>query len=233
MFAAPTAAEWSAILLSLEVAFTATLCAFPFALAAAWWLARSTSPVKTVVEAVISLPLVLPPVVVGYALLLTFGRNGPVGAVLREIGIALPFSWGGAVLAAAVMGFPLMVRAMRLSLEAVTPELEEAAATLGASPLRRMRTIILPLAAPGLIAGSVLCFARALGEFGATITFAGNIPGTTRTVPLAVYSLLQSPGGEMAVARLAIFSVIIAFAALIAGEWLARRQATRKPEARS
>lgn len=233
MFAAPTAAEWSAVLLSLEVALAATVIAFPFALAVAWWLARTQSPAKSVVEAMVSLPLVLPPVVVGYALLLTFRRNSPLGEMLGAIGVVLPFSWGGAVLAAGVMGFPLMVRAMRLSLESVTPELEEAAASLGASPIRRMQTIVLPLAAPGLIAGAVLCFARALGEFGATITFAGNIPGTTRTVPLAVYSLLQQPGGELAVARLAIFSVILAFAALIAGEWLARKKAPRRTEAAS
>ncbi len=223
MFAAPTAAEWSAILLSLQVATAATLFAFPIALGVAWWLARTSSRAKTIVEAMVSLPLVLPPVVVGYGLLLLFGRSGPFGAWLASVGISLPFSWAGAVIAAGVMGFPLMVRAMRLSIEAVTPELEEAAASLGASPWRRMRTIVLPLAAPGLIAGSVLCFARALGEFGATITFAGNVPGVTRTIPVAVYTLLQQPGGELAVARLAVVSVILAFAALIAGEWLSRR----------
>lgn len=223
MFASPTDAEWSAVLLSLQVGLAATLIAFPFALAVSWWLARSQSSAKVFVESLVSLPLVLPPVVVGYGLLLLFGRSGPIGAWLLNFGIALPFSWGGAVLAAGIMGFPLMVRAMRLSLEAVAPELEEAAASLGASPWRRMRTIVLPLAAPGLIAGSVLCFARALGEFGATITFAGNIPGVTRTVPIAVYTLLQQPGGDMAVARLAIISVLLAFAALIGGEWLTRR----------
>lgn len=223
MFAPLTAAEWSAISLSLQVAIAATLVAFPFALAVSWWLARTKSPLKTFVEGLVSLPLVLPPVVVGFGLLLLFGRSGPIGGWLYSIGISLPFSWAGAVLAAALMGFPLMVRAMRLSLEAVTPELEEAAASLGASPLRRVRTIVLPLAAPGLIAGSVLCFARALGEFGATITFAGNIPGVTRTVPVAVYTLLQQPGGENAVLRLALISVVLAFAALIIGEWLTRR----------
>ncbi len=227
MFAAPTPPEWTAIILSLQVGLAATLIAFPFALAVSWWLARTRSGAKTLVESLVSLPLVLPPVVVGYGLLLAFGRSGPIGGWLASMGIALPFSWAGAVLAAGVMGFPLMVRAMRLSIEAVTPELEEAAASLGASPWRRMRTIVLPLAAPGLIAGSVLCFARALGEFGATITFAGNIPGVTRTIPIAVYSLLQQPGGDVAVARLALISVVLAFAALIAGEWLTKRGAAR------
>lgn len=232
MLEIPSAAEWSAVLLSLQVALAATLTAFPLALVCAWVLARRNFAGKAIMEAVITLPLVLPPVVVGYGLLLLFGRNGPLGEVLAAIGIALPFSWGGAVVAAGVMGFPLMVRAMRLSLETVSPELEEAAASLGASPARRFRTITLPLAMPGLIAGSLLAFARALGEFGATITFAGNIPGETRTVPLAVYTLLQQPGGETAVARLAILSVIIALAALLVGEWLARKSAPRRAEGR-
>ena len=233
MFETPSAAEWSAVLLSLQVAIAATLGAFPLALACAWVLARRNFVGKALVEAIITLPLVLPPVVVGYGLLLLFGRNGPMGEALAHIGIALPFSWGGAVLAAAVMGFPLMVRAMRLSLETVSPELEEAAASLGASPARRLMTITLPLAMPGLIAGSLLCFARALGEFGATITFAGNIPGQTQTVPLAVYTLLQQPGGETAVARLAVLSVILALAALLIGEWLTRRAAPRRKDASS
>jgi molybdate transport system permease protein len=230
MFDAPTSAEWSAVILSLEVGLAATAGAFPFGLITAWALARWHFPGKALLSAVVTLPLVIPPVVVGYALLVLFGRNGAFGEALAAIGVRLPFSWGGAVLAAAVMGFPLMVRAIRLSLEAVSPEYEEAAATLGAPPLRRILTVTLPLAMPGLISGALLAFARALGEFGATITFAGNIPGETRTVPLAIYTLLQTPGGDVAVARLAILSVIVALAALLAGEWLARRTAPRREE---
>lgn len=230
MFAAPSAAEWSAVILSLQVGLVATLAAFPFGLFCAWALARWRFPGKALVDAVITLPLVVPPVVVGYALLVLFGRQGVFGEALAVIGLRLPFSWGGAVLAAAVMGFPLMVRAIRLSLESVSPEYEEAAASLGASPLRRLLTVTLPLAAPGLISGSLLAFARALGEFGATITFAGNIPGQTQTVPLAIYTLLQTPSGELAVARLAVLSVVIALLALLMGEWLARRSAPRRRE---
>jgi len=232
MFDAPTSAEWSAIYISLTVALAATAATFPFGLLTAWALARWHFPGKGVLSAIVTLPLVIPPVVVGYSLLLLFGRNGAFGELLAMIGLRLPFSWGGAVLAAAIMGFPLMVRAIRLSLESVSPEFEEAAATLGAPPLRRLLTVTLPLAAPGLITGALLGFARALGEFGATITFAGNIPGATRTVPLAIYTLLQTPGGEVAVARLAILSVIIALAALLAGEWLTRRTAPRRAEVR-
>jgi len=230
MFDAPSPAEWSAVLLSLQVGLAATAGAFPLGLLTAWALARWTFPGKALLSAVVTLPLVIPPVVVGYGLLILFGRNGIFGEALAAIGLRLPFTWGGAVLAAAIMGFPLMVRAMRLSLENVSPEYEEAAATLGASPLRRLLTVTLPLAAPGLITGALLAFARALGEFGATITFAGNIPGATRTVPLAIYTLLQTPGGDIAVARLAILSVIIALAAVLIGEGLARRTAPRRRE---
>jgi len=230
MFDAPSPAEWSAVLLSLQVGLAATAGAFPFGLLTAWALARWSFPGKALLSAVVTLPLVIPPVVVGYGLLILFGRNGVFGEALAAIGLRLPFTWGGAVLAAAIMGFPLMVRAMRLSLENVSPEYEEAAATLGASPLRRLLTVTLPLAAPGLITGALLAFARALGEFGATITFAGNIPGATRTVPLAIYTLLQTPGGDIAVARLAILSVIIALAAVLIGEGLARRTAPRRRE---
>lgn len=230
MFEAPTPAEWAAILLSLKVALMATAGAFPLALMTAWALARWRFPGKALLDALVTLPLVIPPVVVGYALLILFGRGGALGEALSAIGVRLPFTWGGAALAAAVMGFPLMVRAMRLSLETVPPELEDAAATLGAPALRRLFAITLPLAAPGLISGALLGFARALGEFGATITFAGNIPGQTQTVPLAIYTLLQTPGGEIAVARLAMLSVIVALAALLAGEWLARRTAPRRGE---
>lgn len=230
MFEAPTPAEWTAVLLSLRVALVATLGALPFGLLAAWALARWNFPGKALLSALITLPLVVPPVVVGYGLLLLFGRSGPFGEALAAIGVRLPFTWGGAALAAAIMGFPLMVRAMRLSLEAISPEFEQAAASLGASPLRRLWTIILPLAAPGIITGALLGFARALGEFGATIAFAGNIPGQTQTVPIAIYALLQTPGGEVAVARLAVLSVIVALAALLLSEWLARRLAPRRLE---
>lgn len=230
MFDAPSPVEWSAVLLSLQVGLAATAGAFPFGLLAAWALARWSFPGKALLSAIVTLPLVIPPVVVGYGLLVLFGRNGVFGEALATIGLRLPFTWGGAVLAAAIMGFPLMVRAMRLSLENVSPEYEEAAATLGASPLRRLLTVTLPLAAPGLITGALLAFARALGEFGATITFAGNIPGATRTVPLAIYTLLQTPGGDIAVARLAILSVIIALVAVLIGEGLARRTAPRRRE---
>lgn len=230
MFDAPSPAEWSAVLLSLQVGLAATAGAFPFGLLIAWALARWSFPGRALLSAIVTLPLVIPPVVVGYGLLVLFGRNGVFGEALAAVGLRLPFTWGGAVIAAAIMGFPLMVRAMRLSLENVSPEFEEAAATLGASPLRRLLTVTLPLAAPGLITGALLAFARALGEFGATITFAGNIPGATRTVPLAIYTLLQTPGGDVAVARLAILSVIIALAAVLMGEWLARRTAPRREE---
>lgn len=223
MFAVPTSAEWSVVWLSLQVATAAMIFTLPLGFGAAWLLARRDFPGKAIFEAAITLPLVLPPVVVGYGLLLVFGRNGALGDALAAIGIVLPFTWGGAVLAAGIMGFPLMVRAMRLSLEAVPRELEDAAASIGAPPLKRLLTITLPLALPGLLAGAILSFARALGEFGATITFAGNIPGVTRTIPTAIYTLMQQPGGDVAVLRLTIFSVLIAFAALLAGEALARR----------
>jgi len=231
MFDAPSSAEWVAVLLSLKVGLAATAGAFPFGLFTAWALARWNFPGKSLLSALVTLPLVIPPVVVGYGLLVLFGREGLFGEALAAVGLRLPFTWGGAAIAAAVMGFPLMVRAMRLSLENVSPELEEAAASLGASPLRRFLTITLPLAAPGLITGSLLGFARAIGEFGATITFAGNIPGETRTLPLAIYTLLQTPGGDVAVARLAILSIIIALAAVLIGEGLARRTAPRRKEA--
>lgn len=222
-----TAVEISALILSLKVAFLSTVMSLPAAIALAWLLARKSFPGKVLVDSLIHLPLVLPPVAVGYLLLLGLGRGGPLGGWLYEtFGISLAFTWVGAAIAAAIMGFPLMVRAIRLSIEAIDPRLERAARTLGAPKVHVFRTITLPLMAPGLISGCVLGFARALGEFGATITFAGNIPGITQTLPSALYTAYQSPDGDVAAMRLAILSILIAFAALIGSEVLARR--TRK-----
>jgi len=219
-----SALELEALRLSLSVAFWATVAALPFAVAAAYALARFEFPGKTILDGLIHLPLVLPPVVVGYLLLLLFGRTGVFGAPLEEIfGIRIAFTWSAAAIAAGIMGFPLMVRAIRLSLEAVDRGLEQAAATLGAPPARVFLRVTLPLMLPGLIAGTFLGFARALGEFGATITFAANIPGETRTLPLALYSLLQSPGGETAALRLMLLSIILAVGALAVSEIAARR----------
>lgn len=220
--------EIEALLLSLRVAAVATVCSLPLGLAAAWLLARTRFPGKAIVDAAIHLPLVLPPVVVGYLLLVLMGRRGMVGAWLYDtFGVSIAFTWKGAALAAAVMAFPLMVRAMRLSLEAVDRGLESAARTLGAGRGRVFLTVTLPLMAPGILAGMVLAFARALGEFGATITFVSNIPGETRTLPLALYTLTQTPDGESAAARLALLTIAIAVAALIASEWMARRLKAR------
>lgn len=222
-----TAVEISALILSLKVAFLSTVMSLPAAIALAWLLARKSFPGKVLVDSLIHLPLVLPPVAVGYLLLLGLGRGGPIGGWLYDtFGISLAFTWVGAAIAAAIMGFPLMVRAIRLSIEAIDPRLERAARTLGAPKVHVFRTITLPLMAPGLISGCVLGFARALGEFGATITFAGNIPGITQTLPSALYTAHQSPDGDVAAMRLAILSILIAFAALIGSEVLARR--TRK-----
>ena len=219
-------AEWEVIGLSLKVSLVAMAATLPIAYALAWLLARRTFPGKLLLDALIHLPLVIPPVVTGWLLLLAFGRNGPVGAFLEQaFGIGLVFRWTGAALAAGVMALPLMVRAMRLSIEAVDWRLVEAARSLGAGRWRAFRTITLPLSLPGILAGMVLGFARSVGEFGATITFAANIPGETRTLPLAIYTLLQTPGGELAVTRLAIVSVLLSFAALVASEWLVRRAA--------
>lgn len=219
-----TAIESQAILLSLQVALFATGLSLPFALGVAWILARKNFWGKTVLDAVVHLPLVLPPVAVGYLLLLGLGRNGVIGQWLYQtLGISIAFTWVGAALAAAVMSFPLMVRAIRLSIEAIDPRLERAARTLGATKIHAFRTITLPLMAPGLLAGAVLGFARALGEFGATITFAGNITGVTQTLPTALYTAHQMPDGDVAAMRLAIISIIIAITALIASEVLARR----------
>src|SRR6056297_1573194 len=219
--------EWQALILSLKVSFWATVLTLPLALAVAWLLARREFPGKSVLSALVHLPLVLPPVVVGYLLLLTFGRQGAIGGFLEEIGIVLAFRWTGAALAAGVMGFPLMVRAIRLSIEAVDPKLEQAASTLGASRIWVFATVTLPLILPGIIAGSILGFAKAMGEFGATITFVSNIPGETRTVPSAIYAFLQVPGGETSAMRLVVVSVVVAMGALLLSEWLARRAAKR------
>ncbi len=221
------AEEWQAVALSLRVSFWATLVAMPFAVLTAFALARWEFAGKQLFNGLVHLPLILPPVVTGYLLLLTFGTQGPVGGLLQELGIVLAFRWTGAALAAAIMGFPLMVRAIRLSIEAVDPKLEQAAATLGASRPWVFATVTLPLILPGVIAGSILGFAKAMGEFGATITFVSNIPGQTQTLPSAVYAFLQTPGGEAAAARLVMISIAIAMGALLLSEFLARRAARR------
>ncbi|MBF9150828.1 molybdate ABC transporter permease subunit [Novosphingobium jiangmenense] len=219
-----TAEEWEIVRLSLKVGAVAVAACLPVAFALAWALARGRFPGKVLLDALIHLPLVLPPVVTGWLLLLAFGPQGPAGAWLDgTLGLTFMFRWTGAALAAAVMALPLMVRAMRLSIEAVDQRLEVAAMTLGASRWRTFRTITVPLALPGVIAGTVLGFARSLGEFGATITFVSNIPGETQTLPLAIYSALQIPGGESAVTRLAMISVLLSLAALVISEVLARR----------
>ncbi|WP_439121441.1 molybdate ABC transporter permease subunit [Marivita sp.] len=220
--------EWQAVALSLKVSFWATLLSLPFGLLCALALARGRFIGRDVLNWLVHLPLVLPPVVTGYLLLLGFGRQGPIGSVLDDIfGITLAFQWTGAALAASIMAFPLMVRAIRLAIEAVDPKLEEAAATLGASRIKVFSTVTLPLILPGIIAGAVLAFAKAMGEFGATITFVSNIPGETRTVPSAIYAFLQVPGGETSAIRLVIVAVAIAIGALILSEWLSRRVARR------
>ena len=220
--------EWQAVALSLRVSFWATLLSLPFGLLCALALARGRFYGRDVLNWLIHLPLVLPPVVTGYLLLLGFGRQGPIGSVLEDLfGITLAFQWTGAALAASIMAFPLMVRAMRLAIEAVDPKLEEAAATLGANRIKVFSTVTLPLILPGIIAGAVLAFAKAMGEFGATITFVSNIPGETRPVPYAIYAFLQVPGGETSAIRLVIVAVAIAIGALILSEWLSRRVARR------
>ncbi|MEG3618011.1 molybdate ABC transporter permease subunit [Magnetovibrio sp. PR-2] len=219
-----TPLELDALVLSLKVGVWTSVASVPFAIAVAWVLARKRFWGHGLLNAFVHLPLVVPPVVVGYVLLVTFGRTGAVGAWLYEtLGITLAFDWKGAVVAAAVMAFPLMVRAMRLSLEAIDPGLEKAARTLGAKPARVFVTITLPLMLPGIVTGVVLAFARALGEFGATITFVSNIPGQTQTLPLALYNFTQVPGGEANAMRLAVLSIVVALGALLASEILARR----------
>lgn len=219
--------EWSAVALSLKVAFWATVTSLPFAIAAAHLLARARFPGKQLFNGLVHLPLILPPVVTGYLLLLTFSLNAPVGAALSQIGIVFAFRWTGAALAAAIMAFPLMVRAIRLSIEAVDPKLEEAASTLGASPFWVYLTVTLPMILPGILAGSILAFAKAIGEFGATITFVSNISGETQTLPSAVYAFLQVPGAENSALRLVVISIVIAMGALLLSESLSRRVARR------
>ncbi len=219
-----SALETEALLLSLRVALWSVALSLPCALAVAWFLARHEFIGKTLLNGIVHLPLVLPPVVVGYVLLILLGRQGPLGTWLYAMfGITLPFTWQGAALAAAVMAFPLIVRAMRLSLEAVDRRLETAARTLGATPAWVFLSITLPLMAPGILVGALLGFARSLGEFGATITFAANIPGETRTLPLAIYSLTQVPDGEAAALRLVVISVLLSLTALAVSEIVARR----------
>jgi molybdate transport system permease protein len=220
--------DWTAVALSLRVAAVSTVVALPFGIAIATLLARKEFWGKSLVDAVVLLPLVLPPVVTGYLLLITFGRRAPVGAFLADhFGIVFSFRWTGAALACGVMAFPLMVRAIRLSIEAIDRRLEDAAATLGANRTWLFLTVTLPLALPGIIAGMMLAFARALGEFGATITFVSNIPGETQTISAAIYTLTQVPGGDAAALSLVIVAVIISLAALIASEWLAHRATAR------
>ena len=219
--------EWRAVALSLRVAFWSTLVSLPLGVVVAYALARWSFPGKQILNGLVLLPLILPPVVTGYLLLLTFGTRGTIGSILAEFGIVFAFRWTGAALAAGVMAFPLMVRAIRLSIEAVDPKLEQASATLGASPPWVFLTVTLPLALPGIVAGAILAFAKAMGEFGATITFVSNIPGETRTIPSAIYAFLQVPGGESAAMKLVIVSIIVAMGALLVSELLARRVAAR------
>lgn len=224
----PNAAEWEALSLSLRVSAIGVGSALPLAVMTGYGLARWQFPGKALVEALVHLPLILPPVVIGYLLLVIFGAKGVVGAWLLEaFNFRFIFSWTGAALTIAVLSFPFQVRAIRLAVEAIDPKLEEAASLLGAGPVDRFFSLILPLALPGIIAGAVTAFSAGLGEFGAIITFVSNIPGETRTLPLAIYSALQSPGGEIAAARLALLSIGLALAGLIAAEALARRTRTR------
>ncbi len=217
-----SAEDWTAIALSLRIAIVATLVSLPFGIAVAYALARWKFPGKTLVNGLVHLPLVLPPVVTGYLLLLTFGRQGIFGAVLARMGIVLSFRWTGAALACAIMGFPLMVRAMRLSFESIDTRLEAAAGTLGASGPWRFALVTLPLAVPGLIVGSILAFARALGEFGATITFVSNIPGETQTIAAAIYTAVQTPDGDASALRLTLVSIVISLVAVMASDLLQR-----------
>lgn len=216
-----------AVALSLRISFWATVVSLPFGIFIAYALARWSFPGKQVLNGIVHLPLILPPVVTGYILLLTLGTRGPIGSVLADWGIVFAFRWTGAAVAAAVMAFPLMVRAIRLSIEAVDPKLEQAGATLGASPAWVFLTVTLPMALPGIVAGTIIAFAKAMGEFGATITFVSNIPGQTRTIPSAIHAFLQVPGGESSAMKLVIVSVTLAMGALLLSEWIGRRVAAR------
>lgn len=225
-----TPEERTVVLLSLKVAAVAVAASLPFAIATGWLLARRRFPGRLLLDALVHLPLVLPPVATGYALLVLFGNAGVVGRALQEItGLSFAFRWTGAALASAIMGFPLMVRAIRLAIEAVDPRLENAAATLGARPSRVFFGLTLRLAWPGIVAGAVLGFAKALGEFGATITFVSSIPGETQTLAAAIYGLLQVPGGESGILRLCAIAVALSFAALLASEWLLQRGRREPP----
>jgi len=218
---------WAAVALSLRVSLWATLASLPPGLLAAYALARWRFPGRTLLNGLVHLPLILPPVVTGYLLLLTFGTQAPLGSALEQLGIVFAFRWTGAALAAGIMGFPLMVRAIRLSIEAVDPKLEQAASTLGAGRAWVFATVTLPMILPGVIAGAILAFAKAMGEFGATITFVSNIPGETQTLPSAIYAFLQVPGGEGAALRLVAVSVVVAMTALLLSEWVGRKVAAR------
>jgi molybdate transport system permease protein len=220
--------EWTAVQLSIRVATVATLASLPIGVAVAYLLARYQFPGKSVLDGIVLMPLILPPVVTGYLLLLAFGKRGPIGAPLAEyFGIVFSFRWTGAALACAVMGFPLLVRSMRLSIEAVDRRLEDAAGTLGANPFWVFLFVTLPLILPGIITGMILCFAKAMGEFGATITFVSNIPGETQTLPSAIYTFTQVPGGELGAMRLTLISIGISMAALVVSELMARRVGQR------
>ncbi len=220
--------EWNAVRLSIKVSTWATIVSLPFGLFIAHLLARGRFPGKSVLNGIIHLPLILPPVVTGYLLLISFGRRGPIGGFLEQtFGVVFSFRWTGAALACGIMGFPLLVRAIRLSIEAVDRKLEAAAGTLGANPAWVYATITLPLILPGIIAGMILSFAKAMGEFGATITFVSNIPGETQTLPSAIYTFTQVPGGDLGALRLTLVSIAIAMIALVASEVLARRVSQR------
>jgi len=222
-----TPMEIEALSLSLQVAAWAVIASVPLAVPVAWVLARRSFPGKTLLDGIVHLPLVLPPVVTGYVLLVVLGRNGAVGSALESIGLTFAFDWKGAAVASAVMSFPLLVRAARISMEAVDPALEAAASTLGAGPARIFLRVTLPLSLPGVLAGSILAFARSLGEFGATITFVSNIPGQTRTLPLAIYTLTQVPGGDAGAMRLCAISIAVSLLALLGSELLGRRLTER------
>ncbi|MCW8040811.1 MULTISPECIES: molybdate ABC transporter permease subunit [Acinetobacter] len=215
--------ELSALYLSAKVALFATLICLPFAVALAWYLARYEFRLKFLVEAILQLPMVLPPVVLGYLLLMLFGNKGWIGQYLSQIGIELAFNWKGAVLASMIVAFPLMVQPIRLSFQLINQQLEQIAGSLGASPFKVFLSISLPLALPGIMIGSILCFSRSLGEFGATITFVGNIPDETRTIPIAIYSFLQQPDGEQMAMRLVALSLVLAFGALIANYFILQK----------
>ena len=219
--------EWQAVRLSLRVSSVAIVASLPLAVAVAWLLARRRFPGHGLLSGIVHLPLILPPVVTGYLLLITFGTQGPVGSLLKPLGIVFAFRWTGAALACGIMAFPLMVRAIRLGFEAVDPKLEQAAATLGASRPWVFATVTLPLILPGIIAGAILAFAKAMGEFGATITFVSNIPGQTQTLPSAIYAFLQVPGGETQAMRLVLVAIAVAMTALLLSEWVNRAVARR------